>query len=350
MPATIFDDINSTNLASYWLTLEQEQAPYLWDTLFPTTKQTSSDFSFYRGIANTPKPLMPSAFDAQAIMRGRQGYGKVSDHTRYFKEGKYIDEQLRQELLRVGQNATPAERDMINTHIFADTAELLSAATLTREIMRNQLVQSGKVNLFGNGQLIQADYQMKPTHLATAAKAWGADGATPFDDIKKARQTVEDDSGQTITRAVMNATTLDSLLHDANVKSTMLYDNGSLANVTIPQSHLLEFLVENYNLTVQVYDKSYMDIDGTKKKWIPDGRVIFLPDGSLGQTVMSTTPEEADLLASAAADVSIVDQGVAITTTLTSDPVSKKTNVSQQVMPTFEQIDGVYVLDTVPKA
>lgn len=325
---TFFDDVTANNIGSFWTTLTQENAPYLWETLMPNKKQIGDEVEFYRGMSNAPKPLAPSAFGAPAIMRERQGFDKIKDNTRYFKEGKFIDEYLRQQLLRLGANGTPEQKKMILNYIFQDQAELLSGAALTREIMRNQIIQTGKVDVIGNGQHITADYQMKDTHKTQATKAWGTDGSKPFEDIAKARDIVGSDSNQTLSRAVMNQATFNALLSDASVKSTMLYDNGKLANVSIPQSELLQFLLTNYGLTVQIYDKRYVDIDGVKKKWIADGRVIFLPDGDLGSTVMSVTPEEADLLASTAADVAVVDDGVAISSMLSTDPVNKKINVS----------------------
>lgn len=347
MADSIFDSINSTALATYWVTKEKEHDPYIWDTLFPTIKQESADFSFYRGVTNAPKPLAPSAHDAQAIMRDRQGFGEIRDHTRFFKEGKYIDENLQNELDKLSQYGTQLQKDIISSRIMDDSAELIEGASLTREIMRNQLVQTGKVKVFGNGQQIEADYLMKDNHLATSKVAWGTDGSTPFDDIQKAKDVVADDSGQTISRAVMNTATFRMLLSDTNVKSSMLYDMGNLRNVSIPQSELLSFLVANYNLDIELYDKTFND-NGVTTKFVPDGRVIFLPEGALGKTIMSVTPEERSLLSAPGTDVSIVDTGVAIKTIMESDPVTKETIVSQKVMPSFEQIDAVYNLNVAP--
>ncbi|HBF73722.1 MAG TPA: major capsid protein E [Lactobacillus sp.] len=347
----IFDDINATNLGTYWTTKSQNTAPYLWDTLFPVQKQLSDTFQFYRGTSRAPHALAPSAFGVPAIMRDRQGYQKVTDRTRYFKEGKYIDENLRQELLRVQSNGSDGQKDIINNRIFADMAELLDGAILTQEIVRNQMVQTGKLNVFGNGQVINdVDYKLMSTHKVVNAKAWGTDGSKPFDDIDQAQYVVGNDSDQTITRAVMNRATFTALLHDENVKGTLFYDNGKLANVALPQSELLNYLSTQYGLEVVVYDKQYVDLDGQTKKWIPDGRVIFMPAGNLGNTVTSTTPEEADLLGTSAADVSLVNGGIAISTITTADPVNKKINVSQQFLPSFEQIDGIYILDAFATA
>lgn len=343
---TIFDEINATEVGSYWTTLAQNTEPYLWETLMPTKKQIGANFKFYRGKSRSTRPLAPSAFGVPAIMRSRAGYQEINDKTRYFKEGDYIDEDLRQELLRVGENGSQAEKDLIMNHVFDDSLELVSAASLTREIMRNQMIQTGKVNVFGNGQLITADYGMKDTHRVVADKAWGAAGSTPLEDIRKAKYVVKKDSNQTITRAAMNQKTFDTLLSDSNIKSTILNTTSNIDRVTMTNQQAMSYILINYGVNIQVYDKTYTDIDGVDKYWIPDGRVIFMPDGDLGYTRMSLTPEEADLRGNVATDVSIVDEGVAITSTLTSDPVNKKINVSQMVLPSFEQIDGVYILDT----
>lgn len=46
------------------------------------------------------------------------------------------------------------------------------------------------------------------------------------------------------------------------------------------------------------------------------------------------------------ASVSIVDTGVAITTMKHDDPVNVETKVTMICLPSFEQADQVYILDT----
>ncbi|MGF7436315.1 major capsid protein [Lentilactobacillus senioris] len=347
MANSIFDDISSSALATYWTEKTKEQDPYLWETLFPTIKQESREFSWYRGKSAAPKALVASAYDAAAIMRERDGADKVTDETRRFKEGMYIDENLQKELSKVSMYGSQLQKDLINERIMADNSRLLKGAILSQEIIRNQIVQTGKVDIVSNGQHITADMEMKDSHIATTEKAWGTDGSDPFGDIQKAKDVVENDSGQTIARAVLTTATLNSLLKDPNVKSSMLLNLGNLSQVSIPKSELLAYMLSNYGLEMVPYDKVYNN--GTKlEKFIPDGRVIFLPNGDLGNTYMSSTPEEDLLMSSADSDVSIINQGIAISTILTNDPVSKKTIVSQDVMPSFEQIDAVYNLNVAP--
>ena len=78
--------------------------------------------------------------------------------------------------------------------------------------------------------------------------------------------------------------------------------------------------------------------------------MTLIPNGPLGNTVFGTTPEESDLFAdnTVNADVEIVDNGIAVTTTKTTDPVNVQTKVSMVALPSFERLDDVYMLTVIP--
>ena len=80
------------------------------------------------------------------------------------------------------------------------------------------------------------------------------------------------------------------------------------------------------------------------KKFYPDGMATLVPDGALGNTWFGMTPEERTLMNRPDADVSIVDGGVAISVTVTEDPVQTKTTVSEICLPSFERISETYTL------
>lgn len=348
---SMFADITSANIASYWTTLQQQEVPYLGEVLFPNVKQQSDAITFYRGLSRAPKPLQPSALDAQAIVRDRQGFEKITTNTNFFKEAKYMDENLRRELTRIKSSADTTRRDIILNRIYDDSAELLRGASLTRELVRMQVLLNGKYSIAGNGQVYEDDFGMRQDHQALATGKWGADGSSPADDIRAAQDLIGTQQGVTLTRALMNQKTFHALLTDNQVKSTLLANNANTAAIALPRTALLGYLSDEFGLTVQVYDKGYIDATGAFKYFIPDGKVVFLPETTLGQTVFSETPEETDLALAGGTDVSFTDTGVAVTTTVNPDPVTKITKVSQQFTATFEQIDSVYVLDAFnPKA
>lgn len=343
---SMFDDLSAANIASYWMTRQQQEAPYLGEVLFPNTKQMSSHVEFYKGLTRAPKPLAPSALDAQAIVRDRQGFDKIGVDTGFFKEAKYLDENLRRELLNVAGSSDQTRRDIILRRIFDDSSELLRGAALTREIARMGLLTGGKFTLAGNGQSYTVDYGMDAKHQAKAANAnWKQTGSNPFDDIREAIDKIGTDTGATLTRAVMNRATFLALLSNNTVKSTLLANNANTSAVSLPRNVLTSYLQDEFGINVQVYDKGYTDASGNFVHFIDDGIISFLPDGDLGQTVFSPTSEEVDLAYDPTASVSMVDTGVAVATYRRQDPVTVETKVSQAFVPTFEQIDSVYVLD-----
>ena len=79
---------------------------------------------------------------------------------------------------------------------------------------------------------------------------------------------------------------------------------------------------------------------------MPDDTFVMFPAGTLGRTWMGTTPAESDLMGGSVSNVSIVDNGVAVTTTQLHDPVNVEVIVSQICLPSFERADEVYILDT----
>lgn len=345
--ADMFDDITAANIASYWETIASQEAPYLGEVLFPNTTSPDSQIAWYRGQTRAPKPLALSAFDAQAIPRDRQGFSKVTTETRFFKESKYIDEAMRQQLLRAQNSTVPAQKDFILNRIFQDSTELVRGAALSREIMRMQLLQTGKINISSNGQAIIEDYGMKADHFAKATGVWGQDGSNPADDLRKAIDLIGTQTGQTLSRAVITSKVLDALLRDPAIKATILANNANTSLAMIPKSVLLAYLSDEFGISFQVYDKTYMSADGTQTRFLADGNVVLMPEVALGSTTFSPTPEQADLQAQQGTDVTVTDTGVAITTIAHADPVTKETKVTQQVIPTFEQIDSVYVLNAL---
>jgi len=66
----------------------------------------------------------------------------------------------------------------------------------------------------------------------------------------------------------------------------------------------------------------------------------------LGNTWFGTTPAESDLMSGAAANVSITDTGVAVVTAKKIDPVQVETIVSMICLPSFEEADKIYIIDT----
>lgn len=341
---TIFDLMTSEQLVAYWDALVADEAPYPCEELFPDTKKMGLTLKWLKGAKGLPVVLKASAFDAHAIPRTRIGFEKLSAEMPYFKESTYIDEELRQELNIVLQTGVQAYIDSIMTKIFDDETSLLRGARATRERMRMMALTSGVVSMTSNGQLYTYDYGV--THKSEVSVSWSdTENADPIEDIRVAKETIEDETGTIIARAMCDGKTWRYLRNNKKIKEDIyVMSNGTRGAIT---DEMLSQYIETQldGLKVAVNRKKYKDEDGAVTPFMPTDTFVLLPDGTLGETAFGTTPAESDLMASAVANVAITDTGVAVTTVEKADPVNVETIVSMICLPSFEGADHVYILD-----
>lgn len=340
---TIFDLVQAPELTAYWETMTQDEAPYPCEELFPDDKKRGLQLSWIKGSRGLPVVLKTSAFDVNAIPRPRIGFDKLVTEMPYFKESTYIDEELRQELNMVLETGNQAYIDSVMTHVFDDETNLLRGAAASRERMRMMALTTGVVTMSNNGQTFSYDYGVE--HKGDAATAWSNhSSADPIEDIRQAIETIGDDTGATITRAMCDgATWRDIRNNEALAKKIYVLSNGVGA---VTDRALREYLLEELGIEVMINDKRYVNESGTTQKYMPANTFVMFPDGQLGKTWFGTTPAESDLMGGNAANVSITDTGVAVVTHQVVDPVNVETIVSQICLPSFEMADQVYIMDT----
>lgn len=342
---TIFDLMTSAELAAYWTELVQDEAPYPAEELFPDNKKRGISLKWIKGARGLPVVLKASAFDVHAIPRARIGFDKLMADMPYFKESTYIDEELRQELNMVLETGNQAYIDSVMNKVFDDETRLLRGARARREMMRMMALTTGVVSMTTNGQAFSFDYGV--THTGDAAIKWSNHAtADPMEDIRIAKEAIQDETGAVLTRAMCDGKTWRNLRNNEKIKKAIfVLTNGAGA---ITDRKLREYIMDELELEVVVNDKRYIDDSGNAVKFMPENTFVMFPDGDLGNTWMGTTPAESDLMGGSVANVTIVDTGVAITTVQKADPVNVETIVSMICLPSFEAADMVYIMDTEP--
>lgn len=342
---TIFDLVRSQELVAYWETLSQDEAPYMGEELFPNNKKRGLDLKYIKGSKGLPVVLKTSAFDVKAIPRQRIGFEKLSMEMPYFKESTYIDEELRQELNVVLETGNQAYIDSVMNRVFDDEVQLIRSAACSRERMRMMALTSGVVAMTSNGQSYYYDYNV--THKGNAASKWSDKvNSDPIEDMRVAKEKIADETGKTVTRAVMNGVTFRNLRNNEKIaKKIFVLTNGVGA---LSDKQLKQYVLDELEIVIAINDKRYVDEKGTTTKYVPDNTVVLFPDGNLGNTWFGTTPAESDLMTSKVANVTITDLGVAITTAESYDPVNVETIVSMICLPSFEEADSIYIMDTNP--
>ena len=340
---TIYDLITSPEIAAYWELKTQDRPPFLGEELFPNQKKLGLNLSWLKGSNGLPVVLKPSAFDVAAIPRPRIGFEKLSTEMPFFKESKYIDEELRQELNKVLDSNNQLYIDTIVRRIFDDEAELLEGAEVQRERMRMMMLTTGTISVEGNGQAYDYDYGMPEDHSVNATAVWSDPNATIIADIRKGIDKIVEDTGVTVARALCSSKVFGYFRINKELKGTLLAmsdGTGYLSDAKIKQ-----YFKDELDIEIVTYDKKYRDEKETAQRFVSDDVFVMFPDGQLGNTWFGTTPEESDLMASEVANVTFVDTGVAVTTIEKADPVNVETKVTMICLPDFPTADQVYIID-----
>lgn len=328
--------------------------PYLGTGFFPSQKKAGLDLKWIKGHNGLAVSLMPSSFDAKSTFRDRVGISMSETEMPFFRESMLVKEKDEQEIMRVQDSNDPYATQVLD-NIFNDSKTLVDGANVVPERMIMQLLAplngSVGINISANGVAYTYNYDpdssWKNEHYAkitTEADKWTSSATCdPLDDIETALDAQEAASGNRPEILLMSKATFNMIKNSAKVRSGILAQNVT-ANVNYTSARVKQFVEEELNVSIIIYNKQFKDETGTAKKFYPDNIVMMLPNGSIGTTWYGTTPEERSG-ADGGASVSIVNTGVAVTVTTTTDPVNTKTTVSEIVLPSFERMNECYAIE-----
>lgn len=347
---TIYDIVKAKEIGVYYNAMQKERAPYLGETLFPMNKKLGLDLKWIKGSKGMPVALKSSGFDTKAELRDRIGFSDVQTEMPFFKEAMLVKESDRQELNKLlGNPANQGYVDLITKNIFDDVTTLLEGALVQLERMRMQLLSEGKIAIMAkgiDGVAKPMDYDYNLTSEQKVSSDWTDVSADIMGDITKWMDDAEDRTGSRPTRAICTSKTFSYIIkNDAVIKAI----KGILPEVAITKAKVQRFIQEELQLAIAINSKKYKTEAGVVSNYFKDDVFTLLPDGNMGNTWLGTTPEESDLMSGATdAEVNIVNQGIAITTTKETDPVNVKTKVSLIGLPSFERADEIVIATVKP--
>lgn len=335
--------------------------PYLGSILFPAKKKMGLDLKWIKTSKGLPVSLMPSAFDTRSTIRSREGIKIQETEMAYFKESMLVKEVDEQEILRVKDSADPYAQEVLD-RIFDDANTLVDGAKVVPERMIMQLLNPTNghpsISISADGATYAYNYDADGSYATnnyealTSHACWNdltADStADPLKDIQEAQDAVEAKTGTRPTIAIMSRETFNYVKANPKIKSYILAQNLT-ANVMITDAKVKELFLTELGVNIIVYTKQFKTEAGLTSQFFADGFCALVPEGSLGNTWYGTTPDERTLLADPNYDTALVDTGIAVTVTTTSDPVHTKTTVSEIVLPSFERMDETYVIKAYTK-
>lgn len=340
MPKSIFDFVTAQNIVSYWNTMNlAETDALIGEELFPSQQKLGLNLDWIKGASGLPVVLKPSAYDVAALKRDRIGFQEVRTKMPFFKESVMIDEELRQNLNMVMESGNQAYIDMINSRIFDDEMGLLRGARAQRERMCMSLITTGGITIAANGQNYDYDYGLDSSYQQKTSD-WTDPTTDIVTDIRNWQDAVETATGTRPTRAICRQQVMNYLYANTNIRNAIL---GNDSAVPVSRTAVKQYIQVETGLTIAEYEKQFINEAGNVTKYVPQDTFVMLPDGPLGTGWFGTTPEQSDLMTGSAANVSITDVGVAVTTMKKYDPVNVDTKVSMIYLPSFERIPEILI-------
>ena len=349
----IRDAYNSKAIAVRHNEAASNKQAYLGVGLFPAKKKTGLDLKWIRTSKGLPVSLAPSAFDTVSTLRSREGFKITETEMAFFKESMLVKENDEQEIMRVQDSADPFAQEVLD-RIYDDAETLLEGAAVVPERMRMQLLSaedgSPKISIAANGATYAYNYDPDGSYATNnftellGTSMWSDTvNSDPIADVMNAQDKVEAETGVRPSILIVSKQTMNYLKQNVKVRDYTLSQNVT-ANIIMTDNRVKETFSTELGVTIIVYAKQYKDENGMVKKFYPDGMATLVPSGALGNTWYGMTPEERTLMSKPGADVTVVDGGVAVSITVTDDPVQTKTTVSEICLPSFERISETYTI------
>ena len=333
--------------------------PYLGRSFFGTDKKMGLDLRFIKGSKGLPVALKASNFDAQAPLRDGIGFSDIQNEMPFYRESYMVTEKEEQDYASYVEG-NPDMANQVLREIMKSPLDLINGARVIPERMIWQLLAPAdgvpKVSVKIDGKdTYYVDYTTdngvayKATHYfenTSAADKWDASAtATPIQDILDVQEQHLDNTGEVLSTFVMNNKTWKMFCNAEDTKKQILgltaYNNG----MRLTAADVKAYMSDVYGITILVYNQMFKEADNTSSTFIPDGVVSGIAGNvsQLGTVFFGTTPEERSA-GKLDGDFSLMETGIAVYTYLTDHPVNTHCVVSEIVLPSYENMDSVFVM------
>ena len=350
-----FNDVFTARSLAYRLTNDVSNTiPFAGEAFFPVRKKMGIDLRWIKAHNDVGVILKPSSYDSLATIRPRGGFTIVSEQMPLFREAMKVSEQDMMEIQRAQDSGDPYVQDVIE-HVYDDVSNLVNGARIAQERMRMSLLAptEGEMKIqigLSDNTIYNYDYDANDAwkydnyeELASTSKWSASSTAAPLNDLQTGIDTLAE-KGYVARYALMNSHTLNLLVACDQIKNAITTITGNVIEY-MDKATAKEVIQRKTGLIPIIYDKKYKDFDGFQKKFYPNNYVSIIPDGQLGNMYLGTTPEERTLMGDAKVDVAILDSGIAVAIqNIYGPPVRHETTVSQIALPSFEAMDGLYVI------
>ncbi|BAQ11310.1 phage protein [Bacillus sp. OxB-1] len=316
---------------------ERQYKPLLGETLFPEVKHDTLDFEYLVGASSLPVVASVHAFDTEAEIGSREA-AKQALEAAYIKRKMQITEK---DLIALQFPRTPQEERYLTGRVFNDIDTLVQGVKARVELMRMEVLSTGKVTLNENGLNMSVNYHVPSEHQESLAgdDLWTSANADIIGDMERWQDSLDEKA----TRALTSTKVLTQILRNSKIIG-YLYgrDSGRIPT----RADLNAFLLQHDLPQIAVYDSKFrrQNADGTytTERYFGENKFVMFGAGTLGETLYGPTPEESRMVREGNEQVKNIDKVIAMVYEEGLDPVSTWTKAAATAIPSFPEANNVF--------
>lgn len=307
--------------------LEQERNQFRLAAYLPNDNIDDIEYRITQGQLRMPDAAKVRAWDTESPIGSRQGlkrlFGELPPMSKKIRLGE--EERLRKRKLETGDGAA-----IVNA-IYDDAAAMALAVLSRVELMRGEVLNTGKVDIDENGVELTVDYGRKGTFTAQAATKWDQANSDPVADYTTWVQAYVDENGEAPAQSLASTKIVNSLLRNDAMRGYVGRGSYVPGIITVAD---MQSVFAAFNLPPLVPYDSKVRVDGVQTRVTDEKSIIMVPNAGsgLGGTLFGTTAESL-VLQEARAIAANEAPGLVATIHAMDDPVATWTKVAGIALP-----------------
>jgi hypothetical protein len=332
MPKSVLELFNQKEILNY---LKDRKYPaMLGEELFPEVKRQSLEFDMLTNGSKTPVVASVHGFDTESEI-GQREAEKMAIELALIKRKMQLKEK---EIIALESPRNEAEKTYLMKNVYDDIDSLVESIKARIEVMRMEVVATGKITLKENNLDASIDFGVPNENKATNVN-WSLADANPINDMITWKNQLD-----SAPRRVLTSTTvLAKILANKNVVNAIFgKDSTRIASV----GELNNYLEQLQLPKIYTYDAKYRKLEAngkyTKHRYLPENAFVMMPGEPLGETIYGPTAEEIRLQRDPSIDIRLVGKILAMMYEEGKDPVSTWEKAVATALPALKCADELF--------
>lgn len=330
---TVLDLFTLKEILDYLKT--REYPAMLGEELFPEVKKQSLEFDMLITGSRTPVIASVHSFDTEAEIGEREAQ-KLIGELALIKRKMQLTEK---EVIALEHPRDAAERKALMKNVYNDIDMLVMSIRARIELMRMELVATGKITLNENNLTAVVDYGVPDEHKV-ANVVWDGADVDPIADILAWYNRMETKP----KRALTSNTVLMKILRNPNVAAQLYGPNVSrLPSATELNTYLTSLGLPAITTYDEVYRKKKANGRGYDVyRYFPENAFVMMPSTTLGETLYGPTAEETRLSRNSDVTMEMMGKIIAFIYETDKDPVGTWEKAVATALPTLPYVDELF--------